>query len=125
LHESFHRNDIMNFPLLRDAHPREYLVVLSKGTTEYEARDAIQSLSLAVYEALTGLKVERGWARGNAAPLDSEVEGEPVLQLGLVESTERYDEENAEPLIPSSLDEGLVPAENNHPGADEGFLEES
>lgn len=31
---------------------RYYLVVLSRGTGEYDARDAIQSMSLAVYEAL-------------------------------------------------------------------------
>jgi beta-lactamase class A len=31
-----------------------YLVVLTSGTSEYEARDAIQNMSLAVYEALTG-----------------------------------------------------------------------
>lgn len=100
---------------------RYYLLVLSKGISEYEARDAIQNISLAVYEALTGVKVEHGWARGNATPLDSEVEDEPVLQLGLLENPERYDEENAEPLMPSSVDERLVPAENNQPGADEGF----
>lgn len=29
-----------------------YLVVLSRGTGEYDARDAIQNMSLAVYEAL-------------------------------------------------------------------------
>lgn len=42
---------------------RYYLVVLSKGASEYEARDAIQSVSLAVYEALTGTEVDPGWSR--------------------------------------------------------------
>lgn len=86
-----------------------YLVVLAEGTSEYEARDAIQSISLAVYEALTGVKVEHGWARGNAAPLESEVDYDPAPQLGSVENTERYDEENPEPPAKSSLDEGSVP----------------
>ena len=103
---------------------RYYLVVLSQGTSEYEARDAMQSISLAVYEALTGLKVERGWARGNAAPFESEVDDEPVPQLGLVENTERHDEENAEPSTPSSLDEVSVP-EGDRPAANEEPLSES
>jgi hypothetical protein len=103
---------------------RYYLVVLSQGTSEYEARDAMQSISLAVYEALTGLKVERGWARGNAALLESEVDDEPVPQLGLVENTERHDEENAEPSTPSSLDEVSVP-EGDRPAANEEPLSES
>ena len=32
---------------------RYYLAVLTRGTGEYEARDAIQSMALAVHEALT------------------------------------------------------------------------
>jgi beta-lactamase class A len=109
----------------QDTERRYYLVVLSKGTGEYEARDAIQSISLAVYEALTGLKVDRGWARGNAAPLESEVDDdEPVLQLGLVENTERYDEEHTDPPMPSSLDEGSVPM-GDQPAAYEEPLSES
>ena len=103
---------------------RYYLVVLSQGTSEYEARDAMQSISLAAYEALTGLKVERGWARGSAAPFESEVDDEPVPQLGLVENTERHDEENAEPSTPSSLDEVSVP-EGDRPAANEEPLSES
>ena len=103
---------------------RYYLVVLSQGTSEYEARDAMQSISLAVYEALTGLKVKRGWARGNAAPIEREVDDEPVPQLGLVENTERHDEENAEPSTPSSLDEVSVP-EGDRPAANEEPLSES
>jgi beta-lactamase class A len=103
---------------------RYYLVGLSTGTDEYEARDAMQSISLAVYEALTGVKVERGWARGNAAPFESDVDDEPVLQLGLGQNTERYDEENTEPSTPSSLDEGSVP-EGDRPATDEEPLSES
>lgn len=52
-----------------------YLVVLAKGTGEYEARDAIQSISLAVYEALTGNRADPGWSRGNlySSVLEDEV----------------------------------------------------
>jgi beta-lactamase class A len=42
-----------------------YLVVLAKGAGEDEARDAIQSISQAVYEALTGTGLDPGWSRGN------------------------------------------------------------
>jgi beta-lactamase class A len=42
-----------------------YLVVLAKGTGEDEARDAIQSISLTVYEALTGNKIDAVWSRGS------------------------------------------------------------
>jgi beta-lactamase class A len=43
-----------------------YLVVLAKECTtgESEARDAIQSISRATYEALTGTEVEPSWSRG-------------------------------------------------------------
>lgn len=43
---------------------RYYLVVLAKGVEEAEARDAIQSISHAVYEALTGTGLDPGWSRG-------------------------------------------------------------
>ncbi len=41
-----------------------YLVVLAKDAGEDEPRDAIQSISVAVYEALTGTQVDPGWSRG-------------------------------------------------------------
>ena len=47
----------------RGVEKRYYLVVLSKDASEDEARDAIQSISLAVYEALTGTEVDPGWSR--------------------------------------------------------------
>jgi hypothetical protein len=47
-----------------------------------------------------------------------------VLQLGLLENTERYDEENTEQSTPSSLDEGSI-LEGDWPHADEGSLAES
>ena len=48
------------------AEKRYYLVVLAKDTGEYEARDAIQEMSLAVYEAVTGTTVDPGWLRGES-----------------------------------------------------------
>jgi beta-lactamase class A len=45
---------------------RYYLVVLAKDTGEYEARDAIQDMSLAVYEAVTGTTVDPEWSRGES-----------------------------------------------------------
>jgi beta-lactamase class A len=63
-----------------------YLVVLAKGTGEDEARDAIQSISLTVYEALTGNKIDPGWSRGELyssvreeETLDQEGTTEPYL----------------------------------------------
>ena len=47
---------------------RYYLVVLAKDTSEYEVRDAIQEMSLAVYEAVTGNMVDPGWSRGRTGP---------------------------------------------------------
>jgi beta-lactamase class A len=44
---------------------RYYLAVLSEGTGEYEARDAIQKVSLAVYEAISGTTVDPEWSRGS------------------------------------------------------------
>jgi beta-lactamase class A len=44
---------------------RYYLAVLSEGTGEYEARDVIQKVSLAVYEAISEIKVDPDWSRGS------------------------------------------------------------
>ena len=49
---------------------RYYLSVLSEGTGEYEARDVIQDVSLAVYEAVTGDDVDPGWSRGSVREED-------------------------------------------------------
>ena len=55
----------------RDVERRYYLVVLARGAGEPEAREVIQNISLAVYEALTGAAVDPGWSRGNSASLES------------------------------------------------------
>ena len=48
-----------------------YLVVLSRGAREGEARDVIQEISLAAYETLTGNQVDPGWSRGESASRES------------------------------------------------------
>jgi beta-lactamase class A len=48
-----------------------YLVVLSRGAREGEARDVIQEISLAVYETMTGNQVAPGWSRGGSARRES------------------------------------------------------
>jgi len=63
---------------------RYYLAVLAKDTNEDGARDAIQSISLVVYEALTGTKVDRGWSRGDQDLRESGVDD----QAGWVDNTE-------------------------------------
>ncbi len=84
------------------------LVVLAKGAGEDQARDAIQSMSRAVYEASTGAKVNREWSRGKTTRLESGVDDWPASQLGLMENGERHDQ-NVEPAKPP-LDEKSLPA---------------
>jgi hypothetical protein len=69
----------------RGAVKRYYLVVLAKGAGEDEARDAIQSISQAVYEALTGIGLDPGWSRVNlySSVLEDEI-------LDQEEATEPY-----------------------------------
>jgi beta-lactamase class A len=64
-----------------------YLVVLAKGTGEDEARDAIQSISLTVYEALTDNKIGPGWSRGE-------------LYSSVLEEETLYQEATTEPYVP-------------------------
>jgi len=85
---------------------RYYLVVLTNGVGEYEARDVIQNMSLAVYEALTGTTVDPGWSRGKAAPLESAAAIPPTIQPDPAENPEKSgenagrQEENIEPAKP-------------------------
>jgi beta-lactamase class A len=83
-----------------------YLVVLAKDTDEYEARDAIQRMSVAVYEALTGSGVDSGFSRENSSPLASGVADQLGSQVGSVQNTE-YEEDEADftnpPLEENSL----------------------
>ena len=59
---------------------RYYLVVLAKGAGEDEVRDAIQSISLVIYEVLTENRVDPGWSRGNL--YSSVIEDEIIDQDG-------------------------------------------
>jgi hypothetical protein len=62
---------------------RYYLVVLAKGAREDEARDAVQSISQVVYEALTGTVLDPEWSRGNL--YSSVLEDEILDQEGATE----------------------------------------
>lgn len=88
---------------------RYYLVVLARDIDEYEARDVIQSMSLAVYEALTGVEVDGGWSRENSTPLeDSGIADQLGPQLGSVGNTE-YEGEHADSANPP-LEDNSLPA---------------
>ena len=65
---------------------RYYLVVLASDTGEYEARHAIQEMSLAVYEMVTSTIVDPGWSRGESVSRESVAAGSPAVP-GLAEST--------------------------------------
>jgi beta-lactamase class A len=69
-----------------------YLAVLAKDTGEYEARNAIQELSLAVYEAMTGIAVDPGWSRGESVRQES-VAVDPPAGPGLAENAQALVEE--------------------------------
>lgn len=100
---------------------RYYLVVLSKGVGEYEARDAMQDISVAVYEALTGNKVDREWSRGKDAQLESEATNALLLtQPSSANITQTPTKENAEPTTPS-LDENPSPKSWNGLSTEESW----
>ena len=66
---------------------RYYLVVLAKGAGEDEVRDAIQSISQVVYEALTGNRVDPQWSRVTlySSALEDEIVDLEVPQDGTTE----------------------------------------
>ena len=83
---------------------RYYLAVLSEGTGEYEARDAIQKVSLAVYEAISGTKVDPGWSRGSVREEEkSAPDTSPAPQPAPAEDTERPTE-NVQPAKPPPVE---------------------
>jgi beta-lactamase class A len=71
--DNFGDAGVMFYSDSRGVERHYYLAVLARGASEYEARDAIQEMSLAVYEALTGVRVDPGWSRGAVARLESVV----------------------------------------------------
>jgi len=78
-----------------------YLTVLSKGTGEYEARDVIQKVSLAVYKAISGTEVNPEWSRGSAREEESSLDVSP--QPAPAENTESSTE-NVQPAKPSAVE---------------------
>jgi beta-lactamase class A len=81
---------------------RYYLVVLAKGAGEPEARDVIQDVSLAVYEALTGATVDPGWSsrHGEAAAIESGVDNPPAPLPSPAENTKNP---AGESTVPTNL----------------------
>ncbi len=84
----------------RGVEKRYYLVVLAKDAGEYEARDVIQNMSLAVYEALTGARVDPGWSRVEAARRESGVDDASASWPSLTENTEGQGESAGSPKFP-------------------------
>ncbi|MBV9455402.1 MAG: serine hydrolase [Rubrobacter sp.] len=100
-----------------------YLAVLAKGASEYDARDAIQQMSLAVYEVLRGVRVDPQWSRGSADRLENVVDGSLVTQQPApVEKTQRPEETTMPAKSP--LDD-KPPALRQPPPSNERSLPES
>jgi len=78
-----------------------YLVVLAKGASETEARDVIQNVSLAVYEALAGVAVDPGWSRHREdAPIESGVVNPPAPSTSSAENTKKPANASTQPTKP-------------------------
>ncbi len=77
---------------------RYYLVILAKGAGEPEARDVMQNISLAVYEALTGTAVDPGWSRlKEPPPAESGVDNPPAPLPSPAENAKKPAGESTEP----------------------------
>jgi beta-lactamase class A len=83
--DNFGDAGVMFYEDPRGVAKRYYLVVLAKGAGEDEVRDAIQSISQVVYEALTGNRVDPAWSR--VSPYSSALENEIVEQDGAQDGT--------------------------------------
>jgi beta-lactamase class A len=92
---------------------RYYLVVLASDTGEYEARHAIQEMSLAVYEMVTGTTVDPGWSRGGSVGSES-VAADPPAGPGVVESVPAP-VEGVEPASPLLADVAYKPSPQKPP----------
>ena len=101
---------------------RYYLSVLSEGTGEYEARDVMQEVSLAVYEAVSGNEVDPDWSRGSVVPQE---ESDPV-ELAAPDQAENTtsaagvpatDVESAKPLPASPAPSAVRPPSESRYGA--------
>ena len=85
---------------------RYYLTVLSEGTGEYQARDVIQEISLAVYKAISGVAVGPDWSRGSVRQEESAPVTPP--QPAPAENTGKP-AENVQPTIQPSPTEKPLP----------------
>jgi len=97
---------------------RYYLVVLARGAREPEARDVIQKVSLAVYEALTGTRVDPGWSRhGESATPESDAGNPPAPLPSPAENPTKTATESTEPAkLP--LDKNTPESRYNGPAED-------
>ena len=90
---------------------RYYLTVLSEGTGEYEAREVIQKVSLAVYEAISGTTVDPEWSRGSVREeAESTPDTSPAPQPAPEEDTGRTTE-NVQPAKPPPVEKPQRPPE--------------
>ena len=93
---------------------RYYLAVLSEGTGEYEARDVIQKISLAVYQAISGTTVDPEWSRGSVREeAESLPDTSPAPQPAPEENTERPTE-NAQPANTPPVEKPQRPPEGRY-----------
>ncbi len=90
--ENFGDAGVVFYKDRQDVERRYYLVVLAKGAGEPEARDVIQNVSLAVYEALTGYTVDPTWSRGETTRLESGADDPTTAQPGVTEYLPKYEE---------------------------------
>ncbi|MBV9455549.1 MAG: serine hydrolase [Rubrobacter sp.] len=79
-----------------------YLAALARGTSEYDARDAIQQMSLAVYEALRGVRVDPEWRRGTADRFENVVDGPLATQQPAPAQKAQRPEETTKPSLNES-----------------------
>jgi beta-lactamase class A len=94
---------------------RYYLAVLSEGTGEYEARDVIQKVSLAVYEAISGTVVAPEWSRGSVREeAESVPYTSPTPQPAPADNTGRPTD-NTQPAKPTPVEKPTQrPPESRH-----------
>jgi hypothetical protein len=93
---------------------RYYLTVLSEGTGEYEARDVIQEVSLAVYEAISGTEVDPKWSRRSVRQEEeSAPDTPPTPQPAPAENTESPTE-NVQPAKSPPVEKPQRPPEGRY-----------
>jgi len=100
-------------------------LVLARDATEPEAREVIQDVSLAVYEALTGDTVDPGWSRyKQAAPIESGVVNPPAPPPSPPENT-KTPAQGTEPTKPPPDEKSAPTSRYDNPPKDAQKPEES